>query len=274
MNVKHFISISLIGGAVVIGGASLGFTSISPEVIQDSAIKLDLARTTATPVSKLLEEDSPVLVNATSQLQLLHEERSTLETEIQDLQTRVKELRTQRNILAEETSPYAESISKDILTPLTHLKDKTAKYENKQASSSLYETTLSAITQAITCVEQYLHNPNNKDEYETTLQTTFEFIDDELTKHPVNSALNVASEFLTSGFTKTMILLDLNETQELLQAFEANYITVENDETAQFKRSKQQQLATEEDLKYKKLQLDELALRLSGILDEIEQVSQ
>ncbi len=204
---------------------------------------------------------------------MLHEERSMLESEIQSLQTNIKELRTQRNILAEETGPYTETLSKQILTPLTNLKEKLSKHMSSQDTSSLYETSLKIMTEAVHTVEQYLHNPNETD-YTKVIQTTFKAIDKQLTKHPVNSAFNVATEFLTSGYTKTMILLDLHETQELLQAFEANYIAVENDETSQFKRSKQQQLATEEDLKFKELQLDELALRLSGILDEIEQVSQ
>ncbi len=274
MNVKQMIPISLVGGLlVVVSGISLSFTQHQPEQIQTSAIKLDLARTTATPVSKLLEADSPTLANATSQLTMLHEERSMLESEIQSLQTNIKELRTQRNILAEETGPYTETLSKQILTPLTNLKEKLSKHMSSQDTSSLYETSLKIMTEAVHTVEQYLHNPNETD-YTKVIQTTFKAIDKQLTKHPVNSAFNVATEFLTSGYTKTMILLDLHETQELLQAFEANYIAVENDETSQFKRSKQQQLATEEDLKFKELQLDELALRLSGILDEIEQVSQ
>ena len=86
--------------------------------------------------------------------------------------------------------------------------------------------------------------------------------------------MSVASEMIQSGYTNTMIRMKLQQSKELLQSFEANYIAVENDETAQFKRSKQQQLATEDALNLKALQLDELALRLSGILDEIEQVTQ
>ncbi len=273
MNIKQMIPISLVGGLVVVSGISLSLNRHQPEWIQPSAIKLNLARTTATPVSKLLEADSPTLANATSQLTMLHEERSTLESEIQSLQTTIKELRTQRNILAEETGPYTETLSKQILTPLTNLKEKLSKHLSSQSPSALHENSLKIMTEAVQTVEQYLHNPNETD-YTKVLQTTFKAIDKQLAKHPVNSAFNVASEFLTSGYNKTMILLDLHETQELLQAFEANYITVENDETSQFKRSKQQQLATEEDLKFKELQLDELALRLSGILDEIEQVSQ
>lgn len=75
MNVKQMIPISLVGGLVVVSGISLSFTQHQPEQIQTSAIKLDLARTTATPVSKLLEADSPTLANATSQLTMLHEEQ-------------------------------------------------------------------------------------------------------------------------------------------------------------------------------------------------------
>ena len=71
-----------------------------------------------------------------------------------------------------------------------------------------------------------------------------------------------------------MSRMKLQDSQELLQAFETDYLRVDNEQTEQYKKSRQQQLATEDALDLKALQLDELALRLSGILDEIEQVTQ
>ena len=71
-----------------------------------------------------------------------------------------------------------------------------------------------------------------------------------------------------------MLRMKLQESKDLLKTFESNYVTVDNDETKQFKKTKQQQLATEDALDLTALQLDEVALRLSGILDEIEQVIQ
>lgn len=90
----------------------------------------------------------------------------------------------------------------------------------------------------------------------------------------MDSVFNVASELIQSGYSETMLRMKLQESKDLLKTFESNYVTVDNDETKQFKKTKQQQLATEDALDLTALQLDEVALRLSGILDEIEQVIQ
>ena len=173
----------------------------------------------------------------------------------------------------EEISPYIESISIQILNPLTKIQQQLEKQLQKKSQDSVIEDVLHVINHVTNAVEQYMTNPNEPT-YETSLQTAFRLMDDELAQHDVNSVMSVASEMIQSGYTNTMIRMKLQQSKELLQAFEANYIAVENDETAQFKRSKQQQLATEDALNLKALQLDELALRLSGILDEIEQVTQ
>lgn len=273
MKIKQIIPLCFLGGVFTLFGLYTTRIPFKPELIQESSIRIDSSRTVSTPLSKLLENQTSTLVNATSQFQLLNEQREDLEIEIQALQQQVDELMIQRNILVEEISPYIESISIQILNPLTKIQQQLEKQLQKKSQDSVIEDVLYVISHATNAVEQYMTNPNEPT-YETSLQTAFRLMDDELAQHDVNSVMSVASEMIQSGYTNTMIRMKLQQSKELLQAFEANYIAVENDETAQFKRSKQQQLATEDAFNLKALQLDELALRLSGILDEIEQVTQ
>lgn len=271
MKVKQIIPLCIIGGIFTLFGLYTTKISLKPELIQKSSIELDSSRTVSTPLSKLLENETPTLANAASQFQLLNEQREDLEAELQLLQEQIDELMIQRNILTEEISPYIESISIQILNPLIKIQQQLEKQLQKNSQSSVIEMALHVINHATNAVEQYMSNPNEPT-YETSLQTAFKLIDNELAEHDVDSVISVASELIQSGYTTTMIRMKLQESKELLQAFEANYIAVQNDETAQFKRSKQQQLATEDALDLKALELDELSLRLSGILDEIEQV--
>lgn len=273
MKIKKIIALCLIGGVFTFFVLYTQAISLEPELIQNSSIELDSSRTISTPISKLLENEAPTLANAASQFQLLNKQRESLEAELQILQEQVDELMIQRNILAEEISPYIESISIQILNPLIKIQQQLETQLQKQSQSSVIETALHVIDHATNVVEQYMLNPNEPT-YETSLQTAFKLIDNELAEHDVDSVMSIASELIQSGYTNTMIRMKLQQSKELLQAFEANYIAVENDETAQFKRSKQQQLATEDALDLKELELDELSLRLSGILDEIEQVTQ
>lgn len=273
MKVKQIIPLCFIGGVFTVFGLYPTVTSLKPEFIQESSIGLDSSRTVSTPLSKLLENETPTFANAASQFQLLNEQREDLEAEIQILQEQIDELMIQRNILVEEISPYIQSISIQILNPLLKIQQQLEKQLQKNSQPSVIEEALQMINYATNAVEQYIINPNEPT-YETSLQTAFRIIDDELAEHDVDSVISVTSELIQFGYTNTMIRMKLQQSKELLQAFETNYIAVENDETVQFKRSKQQQLATEDALDLKALQLDELALRLSGILDEIEQVTQ
>lgn len=273
MKIKQIIPLCFIGVSLTPFAFYLTSFTFKPEFIQDSSIKLDSTRTVSTPLSKLLENDIPTLANATSQFQLLNEQCKELETELQILKEQVNELTIQRDILIEETTPYINSISNKILNPLIKIQHQLEKQLQSTSQATVIESALYMISHATDAIEQYMTNPNEKT-YETSLQTALELIESELNKHEVNSIMKVASELIHSGYTNTMIHLKLQQSKELLQAFEAHYIAVENDETAQFKKSKQQQLATEDALDLKSLELDELALRLSGILDEMEQVTQ
>lgn len=274
MKVKKIIPLSFfIGGVLTLVGVYFVNTSSRPELLQDSFISLDESRTLTTPLSVLLKDETPTVANAISQIQLLNDERLTIEKELETVQAQFDQLVTQRNILVEEVSPYIESLSTQILNPLNKIKQQFEQQLQKNPDHSIIELGLNATTKATETVEQYLANPNSLD-YESSLQTAFKLIDDELAQHDINSVFHVASEFVQSGYSDTMIRMKLKQSKDLLQAFEANYINVENDETAQFKKSMQQQRATEDALDLTALQLDELALRLSGILDEIEQVTQ
>jgi len=225
------------------------------------------------PMSTQLQEESPVIANATSQLQLLNEQRTIIEAELQTLSQQYEELKIQHDTLMNETASYTDIISKNILMPLKKIKQQLNQYNNKDQTSNLTSSSLNAILKSIETIEQYLHNPNDST-YEETLQTAHTLINKELIHHNVDNVLNVTSELMQSGLRDTMIRMKLQDSKELLQAFETDYLRVDNEQTEQYKKSRQQQLATEDALDLKALQLDELALRLSGILDEIEQVTQ
>lgn len=273
MNIKSLISFCLLG--IILTLFTLYFLSFdsSPVLIQNEPIVLDTNRTSTTPLEALLNNETPAIANATSQLQLLNDERLTIETELKTLQTEYNELKLQHEILVEEMKPYLHSLSNQILNPLKKIKNQIEKQYRKHSDDLIIESSLSALNYATDSIEQYITNPN-EGTYEASLQTAFKLIDDELAEHDVDSVFNVASELIQSGYSETMLRMKLQESKDLLKTFESNYVTVDNDETKQFKKTKQQQLATEDALDLTALQLDEVALRLSGILDEIEQVIQ
>ena len=272
MKIQKLIPTCLFGGGFLLA-LCMGADSPKLNLIDSSVIALSSERLTELSTSTQSQEEAPVIANATSQLQLLNEQRLMIVTEIDTLSEQYKELKVQHDILMNETKPYTNTISKNILTPLKKIKQQLNQYKTKDQECDLISSSLNAIMKATETIEQYLHNPNDLT-YKETLQTAHTLIDKELTEHNVHNALNVTSELIQSGLKDTMIRLKLQKSKDLLQAFEADYLSVNNEQTEQYKKSRQQQLATEDALDLKALEIDELALRLSGILDEIEQVTQ
>ena len=258
MNVKSFTLLSASSLTVILLTLSFLPHSSSNILIEDEAIRLDSTRVKTTPIESLFDHETPTMANATSQLQLLTNERLTIEDQLQTLQAQYDQLKEQHDILMNELNPYLTSLSQQILDPLTKLKQQVEKQSKKHADDS---------------IEQYMTNPNEAT-YETSLQTAFKLIDQELKEQDTSSVFTLASNVLQSGIDKAILQIRLKTSKRLLETFETNYVTVTNDETKQFKKTKQQQLATEDALNLTALQLDEVALRLSGILDEIEQVTQ
>lgn len=273
MNVKSFTLLSASSLTVILLTLSFLPHSSSNILIEDEAIRLDSTRVKTTPIESLFDHETPTMANATSQLQLLTNERLTIEDQLQTLQAQYDQLKEQHDILMNELNPYLTSLSQQILDPLTKLKQQVEKQSKKHADDSVFESSLYALSFATDAIEQYMTNPNEAT-YETSLQTAFKLIDQELKEQDTSSVFTLASNVLQSGIDKAILQIRLKTSKRLLETFETNYVTVSNDETKQFKKTKQQQLATEDALNLTALQLDEVALRLSGILDEIEQVTQ
>ncbi|MDE5977095.1 MAG: hypothetical protein K2G70_01320 [Turicibacter sp.] len=271
MKIKFILPISLIICLCPLLFLCRSLLTFQPKFLNDSSIKLSNDRTLTTPVAKLLAADTPTLLHATSQIQLLKEKRQRLEQEIDALQQQITELTEQQRILTEEVTPYIETLSTQYLTPLTNLYSALETQVKKYPTLSVAEQGLHVISYAIQAIEEYIKNPNDS-AYETSLQTATDLINQELLTSPMNSIIDITVNMAQSGYTQTMILLKVQEAKDVLETFETTYLTTTNEKTSQFKRSKQQQLATESALELKTLQLDELALQLSGILDEIEQV--
>ena len=273
MNIKPLISFCIFG--IILTLFTVYFLSFdaSPILIQNEPIALDTTRTSTTPLEALLNNERPAIANATSQLQLLNDERLTVETELKTLQTQYNELKRQHEILIEEMAPYLHALSNQILNPLKKIKNQIEKQQTKHSDDPILASSVTALSYATDSIEQYMSNPS-ENSYEASLETAFKLIDDELAKHDVDSVFDVVSELMQSGYSATMLRMKLQKSKHLLNTFESNYVTVDNDETKQFKKTKQQQLATADALDLTALQLDEVALRLSGILDEIEQVTQ
>ena len=89
MKIKQIIPLYFLGGVFTLFGLYTTRIPFKPELIQESSIRLDSSRTVSTPLSKLLENQTSTLVNATSQFQLLNEQREDLEIEIKTLKQQI-----------------------------------------------------------------------------------------------------------------------------------------------------------------------------------------
>ncbi|MTL52043.1 hypothetical protein GMA32_13080, partial [Turicibacter sanguinis] len=131
---------------------------------------------------------------------------------------------------------------------------------------------LLAITNCIHAISTFVENPNQSD-YDHLLNDTLSQLNEELQVQETSGWIETASRFLKSGMTQTKLSLKLSKVNDLMTQFSQSIQSNDSNLEA-FKKTKRQQKATEDAISTKYVELDELILELSGILSEIEEVTQ
>ena len=214
------------------------------------------------------DEDVPTLSNAISQQIILDGQLQTLKTDVQAAQDLLDVLKQQQKILIEESTPFETLLTKKYLTPLNKMK-RQLNFKTDAESLEL----LSRINQSFNIITTFVNNPN-LEETESQLTATIDEVNTHLTDHEMNNFFSVISIFFQSGPHQTSINLKYNELKELLSDFKERIENPDSEALSHYKKSKRQQHATEDAIELKSSELDDLLSDLTGILDEIEQVTQ
>ena len=213
------------------------------------------------------DESIPTLVGATSQQQILQDHLEEVRQEVENAQDELEILKIQKNILIEESSAYTESLEKTYLEPLETIKNEIQSLETENIDLPLL-----AITNCIHAISTFVENPNQSD-YDHLLNDTLSQLNEELQVQETSGWIETASRFLKSGMTQTKLSLKLSKVNDLMTQFSQSIQSNDSNLEA-FKKTKRQQKATEDAISTKYVELDELILELSGILSEIEEVTQ
>ena len=213
------------------------------------------------------DESIPTLSGATSQQQILQDHLEEVRQEVENAQDELEILKIQKNILIEESSAYTESLEKTYLEPLETIKNEIQSLETENIDLPLL-----AITNCIHAISTFVENPNQSD-YDHLLNDTLSQLNEELQVQETSGWIETASRFLKSGMTQTKLSLKLSKVNDLMTQFSQSIQSNDSNLEA-FKKTKRQQKATEDAISTKYVELDELILELSGILSEIEEVTQ
>ncbi|MDB8551403.1 hypothetical protein [Turicibacter sanguinis] len=213
------------------------------------------------------DESIPTLAGATSQQQILQDHLEEVRQEVENAQDELEILKIQKNILIEESSAYTESLQKTYLEPLQTIKNEIQSLETENIDLPLL-----AITNCIHAISTFVENPNQSD-YDHLLNDTLSQLNEELQVQETSGWIETASRFLKSGMTQTKLSLKLSKVNDLMTQFSQSIQSNDSNLEA-FKKTKRQQKATEDAISTKYVELDELILELSGILSEIEEVTQ
>lgn len=213
------------------------------------------------------DESIPTLAGATSQQQILQDHLEEVRQEVENAQDELEILKIQKNILIEESSAYTESLEKTYLEPLETIKNEIQSLETENIDLPLL-----AITNCIHAISTFVENPNQSD-YDHLLNDTLSQLNEELQVQETSGWIETASRFLKSGMTQTKLNLKLSKVNDLMTQFSQSIQSNDSNLEA-FKKTKRQQKATEDAISTKYVELDELILELSGILSEIEEVTQ
>ena len=213
------------------------------------------------------DESIPTLAGATSQQQILQDHLEEVRQEVENAQDELEILKIQKNILIEESSAYTESLEKTYLEPLETIKNEIQSLETENIDLPLL-----AITNCIHAISTFVENPTQSD-YDHLLNDTLSQLNEELQVQETSGWIETASRFLKSGMTQTKLSLKLSKVNDLMTQFSQSIQSNDSNLEA-FKKTKRQQKATEDAISTKYVELDELILELSGILSEIEEVTQ
>lgn len=214
------------------------------------------------------DESIPTMAGATSQQQILQEHLEEVRQEVENAQDELEILKIQKNILIEESSAFTELLEKTFLEPLETIKTDIESLEIEQTDLALL-----ALTTCIDQVTSFIQNPNQPD-YEQLLSESFNQLDQGLQGEETSGWFETVSRFFTSGMTQTKLSVQLTKTKEIMTEFTQRIQSNNDPHLEAFKKAKRQQKATEDAISTKYVELDELILELSGILSEIEEVTQ
>lgn len=214
------------------------------------------------------DETIPTIVGATSQQQILQNQLEEAREKIENTQDQLEILKIQKNILINESSAFSEFLETSYLIPLQTIQSNILALDSEEVN-----LVIPTVDNCLLVIEQYLQNPNQSD-YETMLMANLEqlsqFIEGKESPRFLHKVLN----FFQSDTTQTKLNIQLIKTKNIMDDFQTQIILKTSSEIEDFKKTKRQQLATENAISTKYIELDELILELSGILDEIEEVTQ
>lgn len=214
------------------------------------------------------DENVPTLSNAVSQQIILDNQLQTLKTDVQAAQDLLDVLKQQQKVLIEEATPFETLLTKKYLTPINKMK---RQLNSKTDAKSL--ELLSTLEQSFNIITTFVNNPN-LEETGSQLTTTIDEVNSHLSEHEMNNLFSVISIFFQSGAHQTSITIKYNELKDLLSDFRERIENPNSEALSHYKKSKRQQQATEDAIELKSSELDDLLLELTGLLDEIEQVTQ
>lgn len=251
---------------------SRNFIELSPIARQDAnsmfTVKLDDFGQPISLGTPEKNENVPALSNAVSQQIILDEQLQMLKADVQAAQDLLDVLKQQQKVLIEEATPFETLLTKKYLTPLNKMK---RQLNSKSDAESL--ELLSPLNQSLNIITTFVNNPNTA-ETESQLTATIDEVESYLNDHEMNNFFSVISIFFESGPHQTSITLKYNELKELLSDFKVRIENTDSEALSHYKKARRQQQATEDAIELKSSELDDLLLELTGILDEIEQVTQ
>lgn len=251
---------------------SRNFIELSPIARQDAnsmfTVKLDDFGQPISLGTPEKNENVPALSNAVSQQIILDEQLQMLKADVQAAQDLLDVLKQQQKVLIEEATPFETLLTKKYLTPLNKMK---RQLNSKSDAESL--ELLSPLNQSLNIITTFVNNPNTA-ETESQLTATIDEVESYLNDHEMNNFFSIISIFFESGPHQTSITLKYNELKELLSDFKVRIENTDSEALSHYKKARRQQQATEDAIELKSSELDDLLLELTGILDEIEQVTQ
>lgn len=213
------------------------------------------------------DETIPTLAGATSQQQILQNQLEEAREKVENTQDEIEILKIQKNILINESSAFTELLETSYLIPLQNLQSNILALDVEELDS-----VIPTVNECLSIIEQYIQNPNEAD-YVTILEGNLKQLS-QISEENSDTFLSKLFNFFQSSTTENKLNIQLIKAKEIMSEFQNQIVLKTSSDIQDFKKTKRQQLATEDAISNKYIELDELILELSGILNEIEEATQ
>ncbi|MGL4335976.1 MAG: hypothetical protein ACRCST_03705 [Turicibacter sp.] len=228
-------------------------------------------------VTSMANDTSYPVINhphhATSQFKILESDLYDAEFKLEKIKNEIATLGEQKLTLEGETQVYLTDLQNNYLIKLTEIKNSIAKQPLSESHPQIKNNGMIAIDQMIQMIMAFIENPTSET-YKTLGESAQLNIKEAFVNVNMDNTFDIVKYLTTAGNGQTTIGLKLKDAKSIATKFLEEYGQDGSPKGEAYKINKRQQEATVNVIEIQNQELDNIALEISGIKNQLSEIIQ